>query len=262
MVTQPKMQLILAVATVLAALPVFDWLRSVWRRGPGARHNCQRAVETLSVGTTRERFEEILAMGSPTHKATNDTLFTARLFQNEWCGVQVVADENDVVHRFAVWPNHKKFRPALRLGGQWPRLDVVLQRTPLAHLGGLRIIRAGVGAQTAHYLEEHYFGRPGHYRYYQIGFTEDSIEGAILPNDCQRVLVDYSLPDDSMPDEIVDFRNMNKVNTYGESLSPISDDRFPFGATRVEAWAVRRRVDRTDRRFDRKFRREDRRART
>lgn len=154
------MGLVISVVTILAAIPAFDWFRGAWRRGPGARRNCEQRLEQLAVGTTRSRFEEILGLGSPSRIEKNKTKFTMRLFHNKWCAVQIITDANDTVHRFAVWSRHKKLKPTYRVGGKWPRLDVRLRESTLGGFGEPTIIRSHVGAQTACYVEEHYFGRP------------------------------------------------------------------------------------------------------
>lgn len=151
---------------------------------------------------------------------------------------------------------HAKFRPQFRLGGQWPRLDVTVRETRLEELGDPTEIDAYVGAQTAQYVEEHYYGRPGGYRYYQVGFNEPAMEfDAALPSDFSRVLKPYKRPDE-LPPEIVEFRQRNRFSVYGESLSPLADDGHAFGPTKVETWAIRDRVTRVVRRADRRLARE------
>jgi hypothetical protein len=248
------MGLVISVITIVASIPTIDWFRGVWRRGPGARRDCERRLERLAVGATRSRFEEILGLGSASRIETNKAKFTMRLFHNEWCVVQVITDDHDTVHRFAVCSRHKKLKPTYRVGGKWPPVDIRLRESPLTALGEPDRIRSHVGAQTAYYIEEHYFGRPGHYRYYQAGFTETAMNDvAVLPDDFHRTLTDYTMPDDQVPPEIVRFRELNRVIVYGESLSPFKDDGHTFGHTMTDTWIEREPVTFAVRRSDRRF---------
>jgi hypothetical protein len=238
---------------VIAALTASDWVRTSWRGGPGERRSLLRRVEALSVGITRERFEEVLAVGSPTHltKSAGGPASVSRLFRTEWCWIQMITDESDVVQRFAVCSRHRRFRPTFQLGGQLPRRCVTLHKTSLDQLGSPSAIFAFRGAQTASYFEEHYYGRPGHYRYYQAGFTEaDMFSVADLHPDCLELLTDY--PHDAvLPSAIRSFRHSNAPSCYGESLAMISADEMGFGPTLVESWAVRDRPARPTRAMQR-----------
>lgn len=250
--------------TIVAAWQAVEWARGKWRSGPGARRTCQRRVEQVSVGITSARCEELLGMGSPSHRSTamradDGAVFTARLFQTTWCSVELVTDAENVVRRFSVWSRHTRFRPTFRAGEQWPRLDITMRSTVLEQMGQPVRVDSYVGAQTAAYIEEHYYGRPGSYRYYHAGFNEASMFDATLPDNFSAVLTSYELNTgvpDQLPPEVAEFRRRNALAVYGESDGPWRTFAHPIGPSLVETWAIRERVTRAVKRRDRRLARQ------
>lgn len=203
-------------------------------------------------------------MGSPSHHSTamradDGAEFTARLFQTTWCSVELVTDAVGVVRRFSVWSRHNRFRPTFRAGGQWPRLDITMRSTVLEQMGQPVRVDSYVGAQTAAYIEEHYYGRPGSYRYYHAGFNEAAMFDATLPDNFSVVLKPYEFETgvaDQVPAGIVEFRRRNAVAVYGESDEPWRKFVHPIGPSLVETWAIRERVTRAVKRRDRRLARQ------
>jgi hypothetical protein len=165
---------------------------------------------------------------------------TERIYLTSHAYVQVVVDDSDSVIWWAVTTTDKHFKPQFFLPPM--RLDdngwnVELNKSHFADLESMPLgVRWEVGARRFRFVESYYFGNPGHYQRYLVGYNDAGV-GAVHVDD-KRPRINYgdlvpraeeSTPPAQQPffkDYSSDFlpeRSGTVVNTFGVMRSSCGD---------------------------------------
>lgn len=178
-----------AAAILVAAVGVYRWSASWYRRTIGSRRDLVRRLNQLAAGVTTRWVEERLGapafvrgvdLGSvPGRQATTELIYRTR---HAW--VQVLADRDGAVVRFSITVTDPKF--SFRTSDlTLHHLDIKLGRNRFADIrtsfGDPNGYSLRVGAHNFEYSESYYFGNPGNYQHYVLSY-----------NDCGTGLFDAS----------------------------------------------------------------------
>lgn len=155
------------------------------------RRRLADALRRIDVGQTFDTFCKIL--GHQPTRRVRDASGLAHTFE---CGdVDVVARTDDVeaVTSYTVVARNRKFTPTINLSpNSGDPLVIRLCKTRFADIGTPNGIDGWLGANSYHYGEVHYYGRPGGYRYFRL----ESGDSGEQPDAFFTMLRDVTFTDD------------------------------------------------------------------
>lgn len=221
---------------------VLTWaMRRVWQ--PVAdRRAAERLASSLGAGVQLDYFVERLGPASFRRRvgANFDHSFIRPLFY-----VQAMTDAQNEVIFFTITTRSKHFAPRLGFSGGSPALSVHLGRSHFAAVAPApNDYRVNVGIRQFQYWEDHYFGNPGRYQSFILGFSDSGYLGSSRRRVRESgghllAKLQFSpLSDDERQSVCEQLREFTIVNTYGET-APHVKLRDHFGTVGIDKDQVR-----------------------
>jgi hypothetical protein len=180
------------IATLLAAIvvPTALGVRRRYQRTIGSRRKLVSQIDKLSCNVQTAYVDDLFGQPLFIRKSKQAT---ERIYLTSHAYVQVVVDDSDSVIWWAVTTTDKHFKPQFFLPPM--RLDdngwnVELNKSHFADLESMPLgVRWEVGARRFRFVESYYFGNPGHYQRYLVGYNDAGV-GAVHVDD-KRPRINY-----------------------------------------------------------------------
>lgn len=180
----------------LAGISLVRWLTAAYQRTLGRRRSDTRKIRTLVCGLHIAYVDSIL--GPPAFKfdrkdRLRNSEAPAVAEEIDWIEyiyvlangfVQVRCHPDDAVGTIAITTTSRKFHPKLEIPGLDPeaKFRLKLGRTTYAKIpASPNTAGIVIGAHRLWYLEKHWFGNPGYYQTYFVGYNDISFVGAPEP---------------------------------------------------------------------------------
>lgn len=172
-----------AVAVVAAAIGVYRWSASWYRRSVGSRRDIGGRLDQLAAGVTTRWVDE--RFGSPAFARSVDPATAAGrqartelIYRTRHAWVQVLTDEEGAVVRFSITVTDPKFKfktNDLTLN----HLGVKLGHSRFADIpatfAGPEGYSLRAGAHNFEYSEAYFFGNPGNYQHFVLSHNDSGI---------------------------------------------------------------------------------------
>jgi len=243
-------------AILVAAIGVYRWSLSWYRRTIGSRRDLASRLNQLAAGVTTRWVEERLGAPAFVRRVNLGTADVGReartevIYRTRHAWVQVLVDADGAVVRFSITVTDPRFR-FRSLDLTLHHLDVKLGHSCFSDIktsfGDPEGYSLRIGAHNFEYSEAYYFGNPGNYQHYVLSYNDCGTghieasagggptgyqEGILRFNDppCQESLVF-----DPMASYAAEFRRRTIINTLtilgpSRELADLAEPRGPDSA--------------------------------